>query len=74
MSYRDLPPAIRQMNEAFDRKRADHSLPSDRELAKHLGISNKSVSFIRSGKLTQMQAAVIAVLTGDQSILPSNKA
>lgn len=73
MSYRDLPPAIRQMNEAFDRKRDAHGIPNDRDLAKHLGISHKSISFIRSGRLTQMQAAIIAVLTGDQSILPSNK-
>lgn len=70
MSYRDLPPAIRQINEAFDRKRAAHAISTDRALAEHLGISHKSISFIRRGKLTQMQAAIIAVLTGDQSILP----
>ena len=70
MSYRELPPAIRQMNEAFDRKRADHHIANDRELGTHLGISHKSISFIRRGRLTQMQAAIIAVLTGDQSILP----
>lgn len=73
MSYRDMPQAIQQVNEAFDHKRAAHNMPSDRELAKHLGISSKSISFLRSGRLTQMQAAIIAVLTGDQSILPPVK-
>jgi hypothetical protein len=73
MSYRELPPAIRQMNEALDRKRAAHAITNDRELGKHLGISHKSISFIRRGRLTQMQAAIIAVLTGDQSILPGAK-
>lgn len=73
MSYRDISPAIRQVNEAFDRKRAAHNMPSDRELAEHLGISSKSISFLRSGRLTQMQAAIIAVLTGDQSVLPPVK-
>lgn len=73
MSYRELPPAIQQMNRAFDQKRADHGISNDRALAKHLGISHKSISFIRRGNLTQMQAAIIAVLTGDQTILPPAK-
>jgi hypothetical protein len=73
MSYRELPPAIQQMNQAFDRKRAEHAITNDRDLGGHLGISHKSISFIRRGKLTQMQAAIIAVLTGDQSILPPVK-
>jgi hypothetical protein len=69
MSYRDLPPAIRQMNEAFDRKRKAHDFTNDRDLGAHLHISHKSISLIRRGVLTQMQAAIIAVLTGDQSII-----
>jgi hypothetical protein len=62
--------AIIQLNEAFDRKRHAHSLPNDAELARHLGISAKTLSFLRNGRFTKTDAAIVAVLTGDQSILP----
>ena len=62
--------AIIQLNEALDRKRHAHALPNDAELARHLGISTKTLSFLRNGRFTRTNAAIMAVMTGDQSILP----
>ena len=69
MSYRDLPPAIQAINQALDRKRSEHQFANDIELAQHLLISDRLLSFWRNGRLTRTQAALAAVLTGDQSIL-----
>lgn len=70
MTNRDQSPALGILNQAFDRKRAAHSLPNDAELARHLGISAKTLSFLRNGRFTKNTAAIVAVLTGDQSVLP----
>jgi hypothetical protein len=70
MSYGHLPPAVQALNASLDRKRAEHQFTNDIELAQHLNISDKLLSFWRNGRLTRTQAALLAVLTGDQSILP----
>lgn len=69
MSYRDQPLAIQTLNQALDRKRAEHGFTNDIVLAQHLGISDKTISLMRNGRLTKTQRALVAVLTGDQSIL-----
>lgn len=69
MSNADLPLAIQALNQALNRKRAEHGFTNDIVLAQHLGISDKTVSLMRNGHLTKTQRAIVAVLTGDQSIL-----
>lgn len=73
MTNLHLPPGIQQLNAALDRKRAEHAFVNDIELAQHLGVSDKLVSFWRNGRLTRTQAAIVAVLTGDQSILQRSR-
>lgn len=69
MSDRNRAPAIQALNEALNRKREQHGFVNDIVLAQHLGISDKTVSLMRNGHLTKTQRAIVAVLTGDQSIL-----
>jgi hypothetical protein len=72
MSYRDLPPAIIQLNSAFDRVRGAHQLRNDRELAQYFNLNPKTISLLRNGNLSKVQAAIISALTGDESILKSS--
>lgn len=70
MSYRNLSPAIRQLNEALDRTRESLQITNDLSLSERIGVSARMVSFWRNGKLGRTHAALVAVLTGDLSILP----
>ena len=70
MSYRYMSPAIRQLNEALDRTRGTLNLPNDGQLAERIGVSARLVSFWRNGKLGRTNVVLVAVLTGDLSILP----
>jgi len=63
------PEALRALNIALDRKRRMHDFANDTELAKHLGVSAKTLSFWRNGRWTKGDQALIAVLTGHQTIL-----
>lgn len=61
------PDALRELNIALDRKRRIHDLPNDTELAHHFGISPKTISFLRNGRWSKVDHALISVLTGHQS-------
>jgi len=69
MTYRHRPPGIIQLNEAFDRVRSAHKLKNDRELAGYFHLNPKTISVLRNGYLSKVQAVIVAVLTGDESIL-----
>lgn len=56
------PDILQVLNESLDRTRYQNELPNDRELAKHLGVSEKTVSFWRNGRLTRGDAALVVVL------------
>ena len=60
------PEALRELNIALDRKRRLHDLPNDTALARHFGISPKTISFIRNGRWSKVDHMLIAVLTGHQ--------
>ena len=58
--------ALQALKKALDRKREEHGFPNDLELARHLGVSPKTVSFWRNGRWTIGDRALISVLTGHQ--------
>lgn len=53
---------IRAINQALDHRRRVLALPNDSELARSLGISSKTLSFIRKGRLSKTSAVVANVL------------
>jgi hypothetical protein len=62
------PEALQALKAALDRKREEHGFPNDLELARHLGVSPKTVSFWRNGRWTVGDRALISVLTGHQPV------
>lgn len=71
----DITPDILQvLNESLDRTRYQNELPNDRELAKHLGVSEKTISFWRNGRLTRGDAALVIVLIKTRRTAPEQVA
>jgi transcriptional regulator with XRE-family HTH domain len=66
------PEAVQALREALDRKRAAHGFPNDNELARHLGVSPKTLSFWRNGRWSRADIALIGVLTGHQPAEPAD--
>lgn len=60
------PEALRELNIALDRCRRMHGFTSDAELARHFGVSAKTISFWRNGRWTVGDAALITILIGVQ--------
>lgn len=56
------PEILEALNEALNRIRYQNELPNDKALARHLGVSEKTVSFWRNGRLTTGDKALILVL------------
>jgi transposase-like protein len=48
---------------ALDRERHEHALPNDNELARHLGISPKTLSFWRNGRLGRSSVVIVKLLS-----------
>lgn len=53
---------VQALNQAFDEERRRRALRNDKELAGHLGLNPKTVSFLRNNRMTQTTRAVATVL------------
>lgn len=53
---------LSQVNHAFDTARARLGLRTDRDLAQHLGVSQKTLSFWRNGRWTDNDRALFGVI------------
>lgn len=60
------PEILETLNDALNRTRYQNELPNDRALALHLGVSEKTISFWRNGRLTKGDTALILVLVKGQ--------
>lgn len=58
---------IRRVNDAFDAARDRYGLTSDQALARHLGVSPKTISFWRNGRWHPAGEALISVLVNTSS-------
>jgi transposase-like protein len=66
------PEALKALNIALDRRRRLSDLANDTELAQHLGVSPKTLSFWRNGRWTKGDTALVTVLTNHQATEPVN--
>lgn len=53
------------INSAFDLERQRHGLPSDNELARHIGISPKTLSFARNGHVSPVASALLNLVVSN---------
>lgn len=53
---------VAAVDAAFDEARFRLRCPNDEALAERLGISTKTISFLRNGRWTQVDTAIITVL------------
>ena len=61
------PELLKRLNDALNSQRAIHGYTNDHELAHHLGVSPKTVSFWRNGRWPQTTSALVtALLTSPQ--------
>lgn len=69
MTIRDFPPGIQSLNQQLDRIRTERAMTNDVDLARYLHISGKTLSFMRHGRLNRVALVVVAILTGDHSLI-----
>jgi DNA-binding transcriptional regulator YiaG len=63
---------LERLNAACDRTRERLGLSSDQDMARHLGVSPKTVSFWRNGRWTDADRALISILINPPDVAESS--